>query len=216
MTVRRTVEIGLAGLISLTAGVTAFTPLSQAGLADMSARDMMLAGFESHPAAPLAEATRAVVGTLMSVEPAEPAQEAGLGFRPRSDGPAALVLSADQIDLAVVPRISATNGDGESRRVMGFSVTAEPATDGQRWWLVAGAERETYVVAPDSGFRDLNLSQVGGSAAVGDAHIGIAFEVTEGAYASVGYVQQRRHFQLGTEDWEEQDHFIGATFRARW
>lgn len=216
MTARRRLELALAGLISLTAAMTAFTPLSQAGLADLSARDMMLAEFGARPVVPLADGTRAAVGALMAVEPVEPVQEAGFGFRPQSDGPAAITLSADQIDLAVVPRIAATNGDGESRRVMGFSVTAEPATHGQRWWLVAGAERETYVVAPESGFRDLNLSQVGGSAAVGDAHIGIAFEVTEGAYASIGYVQQRRHFQLGTEDWEEQDHFIGAAFRARW
>lgn len=213
---KRTIELGLAAGISLTAILTAFAPLTQAGIFDVSSRDMVLAEFADNPVAPMQERTRAVVGSLMA--PGSPGMSSQDGFgvhQDENDAPA-LTLSSEQMDFAVVPRVAASQSDGGQRRVMGFQITAEPAGADQRWWLVAGAERETYVVAPGDGFRELNLTQVGGSAALGDAHVGIAFEVTDGAYASVGYVQQRRHFQLGTQDWEEQDHFVGAAFRARW
>lgn len=213
---KRVIELTLAAGISLTALMAAFTPLSRAGPADFSARDVILAGFSERPAVPLKGGTRTVVETMLASAPPEAARTNGLDFRPTESGAPVLTLSSQQMDFALVPRIAAGEENGERGRTLGFRVTAEPATTGQRWWIVAGAERETYVVAPGSGLRDLNLAQVGGSAAVGDAHVGIAFEVTDGAYASIGYVQERRHFELGTRDWEEQDHFIGAAFRARW
>lgn len=213
---QRAIQLGLAAGISLAAGIAAFTPLTQAGISDISARDMVLAEFAENPSPPLHARTAAVVGALIAPGPPEAPATGRFGYQPDESGAPALTLSSEQIDFAVVPRIGAGDSGGDGRSLMGFRVTAEPATQGPRWWLVAGAERETYAVAPGEGFRDLNLTQVGGSAAVGDAHVGVAMEVGEDAYLSIGYVQERRHYQLGTQDWEERDHFIGAAFRSRW
>lgn len=209
---RRTIEIGLAAAISLGAGFTAFVPGSLAGMSELATPDPVRAMLEEAPPAPLNPQTRAA---LVSFMPDARASRDLSGSAPAGEE-VAFTVSRDQVDFAVRPRLEVASDGGREGRVFGLQVSAEAETEGQRWWIVAGAERETYVVAPSEGFRELNLSHVGGSAAVGDAHIGIAFEVAEDAYASIGYVQQRRHFRLGTEDWEEEDHYIGAAFRARW
>lgn len=213
MTRRRTLEVGLAAAIALGAGFAAFVPGSLAGVIDLApALNTAHALMDEEPRRPLSPQARAIVTSLMP----EAHSRHDFSDARREGGGVALRVSRDQMDFSVRPRIESLADDQGEGRTLGFQVSAEAETDGQRWWLVAGAERETYVVAPGAGFRDLNLAHVGGSAAVGDAHIGIAFEVAEDAYASIGYVQQRRRFQLGTEDWEEEDHYIGAAFRARW
>ncbi|GGE45127.1 hypothetical protein GCM10011367_19860 [Marinicauda pacifica] len=212
MTRARTVQLGLAATIALGAVYASFVPGSAADMTQWSVADSVRRGLGGAESVPLGLRTRAVIDEVMpSGRSLTSDRNRFTQTTPESRG---VRIETSAAELTVRPRLKPPAGDG---RRLGVQITAAPQNGtGQRWWIVAGAESETYVVSPDTGFRDLNLSQVGGQAAIGDAHIGVAFEVGHDAYASLGYVQQRRRFDLGAQGWEEEDHFLGAGFRARW
>lgn len=214
---RRTIELTLAGLISIGAAFAALVPMGLAGIADMSAREMIAAAFKSEPA-PRPELMRPEARAVLAEfsRPGSMSEPEPFGFAPDGGRAIALSVPVEQVELAFQPRLEISAGDGEARRVLGMSVSASREIEGRRWWIMAGAEHETYAVAPGAEFGQFDLTRIGGSAAVGDAHIGVAFEVEEDVYASLGYVQQRRRFDLGETEWDEEDHFVGATVRMRW
>lgn len=119
--------------------------------------------------------------------------------------------------VQVTPRASAPSGPAWSGRTLGVQVTAAPsgAASNAQWWIVGGAGRESYAVAP-GGLREFTIAPVAAEAVIGDAHMGLGFKVSDSAFASVGYVREQRKFVLGTEDWEEDEHYIGVGFQARW
>jgi hypothetical protein len=114
------------------------------------------------------------------------------------------------------PRASAASGPAWSGRAVGLDVSYSPTGATYRhWWLVGGAGRESYAVAP-AGLREFTIAPVAAETTIGDAHLGVAFALNENAYASVGYVRENRKFTLGTEDWEEDEHYLGVGVQARW
>ena len=119
--------------------------------------------------------------------------------------------------VQVTPRASAPSGPAWSGRALGIEVTAVPsgAASQADWWLVGGAGRESYAVAP-GGLGEFTIAPVAAETTIGDAHMGVGFKVTDRAFASIGYVREQRKFVLGTEDWEEDEHYIGVGFQARW
>ena len=129
-------------------------------------------------------------------------------------------LSAEQLTpppgVRVTTRASAPSGPAWSGEAIGLEITAAPFdTDQGRWWIVGGAGRETYAVAP-AGLREFTVAPVTAETTIGDAHLGVAFALNDNAYASVGYVRENRKFTLGTEDWEEDEHYLGVGVQARW
>ncbi|WP_158272143.1 hypothetical protein [Marinicauda salina] len=138
---------------------------------------------------------------------------------------------AGDLHLAVRPGASLSYAEdshaAERRFRLEVAATTQPAGDRPRVWLVGGVDSETYAMAPGDGLRnlaaasrgelrDMELLPVGSVASVGDAHAGLALELGEGRWASLGYVREERRFELGTQNWEETDEFVGVTFHARW
>lgn len=118
--------------------------------------------------------------------------------------------------LRIAPRASASSGPAWAGQAVGLEVTAAPVDSQEtRWWVVGGAGRESYAVAP-AGLREFTVAPVGAETTIGDAHLGVAFAINDNAYASVGYVRENRKFSLGAEDWEEDEHYIGVGLQARW
>lgn len=135
---------------------------------------------------------------------------------PRQNG-AASNLSLNRA-TQVTPTVISSSGAAWSGRAVGIEVTVTPggqSASSDRWWLVGGAGQESYAIAP-AGLRDFTVAPVASEGTIGDAHMGVGIRVSERAYASVGYVREARKFTLGTEDWEEEEHFIGVGFHARW
>ncbi len=129
-------------------------------------------------------------------------------------------LTEDQLTpptgVQVSPRASASSGPAWSGEAVGFDVTYAPMNASERrWWLVGGAGRESYAVAP-AGLREFTVAPVSAETTIGDAHLGVAFALNDNAYASVGYLRENRKFTLGTEDWEEDEHYLGVGVQARW
>lgn len=118
--------------------------------------------------------------------------------------------------LRVAPRASSESGPAWTGQAVGLEVTAS-ASDSQhnRWWLVGGAGRESYAVAP-AGLREFTIAPVSAETTIGDAHLGVAFALNDKAYASIGYVRENRKYSLGAQDWEEDEHYIGVGLQARW
>ena len=119
--------------------------------------------------------------------------------------------------VLVTPRAVSQSGPAWSGRALGIDVTAAPqdGTGKADWWLVGGAGQESYAVAP-AGLREFTVAPVAAQTSVGDAHFGVGFKVSDSAYASLGYVREQRKFVLGAEDWEEDEHYVGVGFHARW
>lgn len=124
---------------------------------------------------------------------------------------------ADRGAVQVTPRATTQSGPAWSGRTLGIEVTAAPsgAASDANWWLVGGAGRESYAIAP-GGLREFTIAPVGAEATIGDAHMGLAFKVSDRAFASVGYVREQRKFTLGTQGWEEEEDYLGVGFQARW
>jgi hypothetical protein len=117
----------------------------------------------------------------------------------------------------VTPRASAPSGPAWSGRTLGVEITAAPsgASSDANWWIVGGAGRESYAVAP-GGLREFTIAPVAAETTIGDAHVGVGVRVSDRAFASIGYVREERKFVLGTQDWEEDEHYVGVGFQARW
>jgi hypothetical protein len=119
--------------------------------------------------------------------------------------------------VQVTPRASAPSGPAWSGRTLGVEITAAPsgASSDANWWIVGGAGRESYAVAP-GGLREFTIAPVAAETTIGDAHVGVGVRVSDRAFASIGYVREERKFVLGTQDWEEDEHYVGVGFQARW
>ena len=213
MTGVRRIEVSLAALIAGTALFTAFVP--GASPSDSRFNDVPTPSFSAAEFQDLAvsDASRAVAASISGqrADPirftAPPPEAAG---RETSGEPASAAVQ-------VTPRATSESGPAWSGRALGLEITAVPSGGASNadWWLVGGAGRESYAVAP-GGLGEFTVAPVAAETTIGDAHMGVGFKVTDRAFASIGYVREQRKFVLGTEDWEEDEHYIGVGFQARW
>lgn len=212
-TVRR-FELALAGLI---AGGASFAALAPGALSSDQSSDPAL-GALAPPALPIisaadfadiriSDASRAVAAAVVGGE-ARAARFAAPAPRRNEPGEAA---------VSVTPRASALSGPAWSGEALGVQVSYAPpkGPNEPNWWIIGGAGRESYAVAP-GGLREFTVAPVSAETTVGDSHLGVAMELGDHAYASVGYVREVRSFSLGTQDWEEEEHYLGVGLQARW
>ena len=213
MTAVRRIEVSLAAIIAGGALFAALVPgasSSDARYADTPTPSFSVSEFEDMA---MSDASRAVAASIsgrradpvrFSAPPPETERSEEDGDRPAAP-------------VQVTPRASAPSGPAWSGRALGIEVTAVPsgAASQADWWLVGGAGRESYAVAP-GGLGEFTIAPVAAETTIGDAHMGVGFKVTDRAFASIGYVREQRKFVLGTEDWEEDEHYIGVGFQARW
>ncbi len=212
MTGTRKLEISLAALVAGAGIFAAFVPgasSNESGVYEIPAMDAPLARIHASDFADLelSAPSQAVAAQVLSGE----AQTTRF---------ARATLTEEQLTpppgLRVTPRANASSGPAWSGEAVGLEITAAPfTTDQGRWWIVGGAGRETYAVAP-AGLREYTVAPVTAETTIGDAHLGVAFALNDNAYASVGYVRENRKFSLGTEDWEEDEHYLGVGVQARW
>jgi len=104
-----------------------------------------------------------------------------------------------------------------SGSAMGLQVTAttRELTDLPPVFLVGGAGRESYMIAP-GGPLSYTLAPAGVEASVGDAHFGVGVELGADVYATLGYVREQRRYRAGARAWREDEHYAGVALRARW
>ncbi len=212
MTGTRKLEISLAALVAGAAMFAAFVPG-----ANSNER-----GFYQPPVmdAPLAQIDASEFADLELSAPSQAVAAQVLSGEAQTTRFARATLSQDQLTpppgVRVSTRASAPSGPAWSGEAVGLEITAAPfETEQGRWWLVGGAGRETYAVAP-AGLREFTVAPVTAETTIGDAHLGVAFALNDNAYASLGYVRENRKFSLGTEDWEEDEHYFGVGVQARW
>jgi len=119
--------------------------------------------------------------------------------------------------LNVSTRAHSHSEDGWQADAIGIEVqfTPQSSASAPNWWIVGGGGREAYGLAP-GGINSFTVVPVSSETVIGDTHLGIAYRVSDQAYASVGYVREKREFNLGREAWEEDEHYIGVGFQARW
>ena len=206
----RRIELTLAGLI---AGGAAFTALVPGAHSDTQSIDYLsqmrpsvsLSDFEDMQiSSATRNLTRSVLDRQMRVEMATPTfqstdgQSAELSFQTRDQRG-----DASQDDVV---------GSG-----LGFTVRAKAPEGSEisKWSIVGGAGRETFAITP-TGRREMVLVPVAVESTVGDAHLGVGYEINDSAYATLGYVREDRHFDFGTKDYEEEEHFVGFSLHARW
>ncbi|MGJ3232583.1 MAG: hypothetical protein ACFE0P_12360 [Oceanicaulis sp.] len=210
----RRVELALAGLIAAGAGFAALAPgaLSSYESTDparhaVAPPELPRVSVAEFSNIQVSDASRAVAAAVVSRE-ARAARFAAPAPQRSEPGSAA---------VRVTPRASAPSGPAWSGEALGVQLTYAPPTgpNEPNWWLIGGGGRETFAVAP-GGLREFTVAPVSAETSVGDTHFGVAVEVNDHAYASVGYVREVRNFSLGTEDWEEEEHYIGVGFQARW
>lgn len=206
MTGVRKCEVGLAALIAGAAMFASFSPGANSSDVGFSAPTPTFNPGDFDDVA-VSSASRAVAAAVTGRR-ADPARFAIAPPQPRQ---------ADEPAVQVTPTASAGAGPAWSGRALGVEVTAVPsgAASSAQWWIVGGAGRESYAVAP-GGLREFTVAPVAAQTTIGDAHIGVGFKVTDRAFASAGYVREQRQFVLGTEDWEEDEHYVGVGFQARW
>jgi hypothetical protein len=212
MTGVRKIEISLAAIIAGGALFSAFAPGASPDEMDgASSFAAPAATFDVSDFDDLAMSdTSRAVAAAVSGRRADPARFA-------APAPQLRQPSANPSSVQVTPRAEAPSGPAWSGRALGIQVTAAPsgAASDADWWLVGGAGRESYAIAP-GGLREFTVAPVAAETTIGDAHMGIGFKVTDRAFASVGYVREQRQFILGTQDWEEDEHYVGVGFQARW
>ena len=209
MTGVRKIEVSLAALIAGSALFTAFVPgASSSDLATSAPTpSFSVAEFQDLE---VSETSRAVAASVVGRR-TDPLRFTAPTPEPADAAP------RQRPSVQVTPRASAVSGPAWSGQALGVEVTAVPsggASDAE-WWLVGGAGQESYAVAP-GGLREFTVAPVAAQTTIGDAHMGVGIKVTDRAFASIGYVREQRKFVLGTEDWEEDEHYIGVGFQARW
>ncbi|MEQ8406117.1 MAG: hypothetical protein RKE49_13550 [Oceanicaulis sp.] len=213
MHARRRIELVLAGLIAGGASFAALAPgaapyastdtsplpIAPPDLPRVSAADF--ADIE------VSDASRAVAAAVISRETRSA----------RFVAPAPRRADPGQAAVSVTPRAEADAGPAWSGEALGVQLTYAPPTgpNEPNWWIIGGGGRESYAVAP-GGLREFTVAPVSAETSVGDAHVGIAVEMGDHAYASLGYVREVRKFSLGTDNWEEEEHYLGVGFQARW
>ncbi len=213
MTGVRRIEVSLAAIIAGGALFTAFVPgasPSDARFDDRPTPSFSVSEFQDMA---VSDASRAVAASI-SGRRADPVRFSAPAPEPDTRDRAEGRSSAP---VQVTPRVSASSGPAWSGQALGLEVTAVPSSGASnaQWWLVGGAGQESYAVAP-GGLREFTVAPVAAETTIGDAHMGVGFKVTDRAFASIGYVREQRKFVLGTEDWEEEEHYFGVGFQARW
>ncbi len=212
MTGTRKLEISLAALIAGTAMFAAFVPGANSSVRSLYAPPPMDAPdirIDSSDFAELdlSEPSRAVAAQVMSGE--------GQTTRFNTTSPVTAPLTPPP-GVRVSPRASSVSGPAWAGQAVGLEITAAPLDSGEtRWWVVGGAGRESYAVAP-AGLREFTVAPIAAETTIGDAHLGVAFALNDNAYASIGYVRENRQFSLGAQDWEEDEHYLGIGLQARW
>lgn len=122
--------------------------------------------------------------------------------------------------IALTPEVSLSaraGTPGWSGSALGVQVTAttRELTDLPPVFLVGGAGRESYMIAP-GGPLNYTLAPAGVEASVGDAHFGVGVELGADVYATLGYVREQRRYRAGVREWKEDEHYAGVALRARW
>lgn len=210
----RIIEFGLAGLIAGGATFAAFVPgaLSAEESYESARSSVSPPALPSISAADFADinvsgATRSVATAVMNRET----------HAARFTAPAPRRNAPNEAAVSITPRASAVSGPAWSGEALGVQVSYAPAKgpNEPNWWIIGGGGRESFAVSP-GGLREFTVAPVSAETTIGDSHLGVAMEVGDQAYASVGYVREVRSFSLGTDDWEEEDHFLGVGFQARW
>lgn len=155
----------------------------------------------------VSDASRAVAAAIVS----------GETRANRFAAPAPQRVEARASAVRVTPRAAASSGPAWTGEALGVQVSYAPPTgpNEPNWWIIGGGGRESYAVAP-GGLREFTVAPVSAETSVGDTHLGLAVEVSDHAYASLGYVREVREFSVGVDDWEEEEHFFGVGFQARW
>ncbi|MGY6626891.1 MAG: hypothetical protein ACXIVL_00085 [Oceanicaulis sp.] len=112
---------------------------------------------------------------------------------------------------------AAAPASGWSGSALGVQLTAtsRELTDLPPVFLVGGAGRESYMIAPGGPLR-YTLAPAGVEASVGDAHFGVGVELGSDIYATMGYVREQRRYRAGAREWREDEHYAGVALRARW
>lgn len=222
MTGRRILEMGLAALVAGGALFAAFVPgaLSETARLDQDTAQALnavptprvnpaqLRDPDFYQDLRISETSRRVAQAVL----AAPAPSLNPVRAQRSEIPQ---IAMD--GFAVTPRARAESGDGWSASALGVQVRVAPdagASDPQ-WWIVGGAGRETYALSPGS-LREFTVAPFSSETVIGDTHLGVAVKLSDRAHASFGYVREKREFNLGREDWEEDEHFLGVGLHARW
>lgn len=120
-------------------------------------------------------------------------------------------------DVTVRARAAAPQAPGWSGSALGVQVTASTRelTDLPPVFLVGGAGRESYMIAP-GGTLSYTFAPAGVEASVGDAHFGVGVELGRDVYATLGYVREQRRYRAGVREWREDEHYAGVALRARW
>lgn len=213
----RRFEVALAGVI---AGGASFAALAPMALSSNGAREV--ASLRPTPvAAPALSAISATEFTNIEVSEASRAVAAavvgGELSAARFSAPSPRRTEPGAGAVSVTPTARADSGPAWSGQTLGLELSYAPPTgpNEPNWWIIGGAGRESYAVAP-GGLREFTVAPVSAETTVGDSHLGVAMEMGDHAYASVGYVREVRKFSLGTEDWEEEEHYIGVGLQARW
>lgn len=215
----RRLELILAALVAGGASFAALTPGAQSapGQSSMSAADRA-----TIPLVPprIGRVSAADFADIQVSDASRAVARAIVGRKDRAGRfTAALPQQAEPDDAAIQisPRASVQSGAAWSGETLGLQVSYAPPTgpNEPRWWLVGGAGRESYAVAA-GGLREFTVVPVSASTTVGDSHLGVAMELSDHAYASVGYVREVRNFTLGTQDWEEEEHYLGVGLQTRW
>ena len=212
MTGTRKIEISLAALIAGTAMFAAFVPGANSSVNRVYAPPELDAPAARLDASDFADMdlsapSRAVAAHVMSGDIQ--------ATRFTNASPTGDTLTPPR-GVRVTPRASSTSGPAWTGEAVGLEITAAPLDSREtRWWLVGGAGRESYAVAP-AGLREFTVAPIAAETTIGDAHLGVALALNDNAYASFGYVRENRQFSLGAQDWEEEEHYIGVGLQARW
>lgn len=218
MSAARKIEVSLAALIAGAAMFAAFVPgAAPSDIETLEAPDYARISAGPTPSFSASEfndlavsdASRAVAASLAR-QRTDPAR-----FASPAAAPASTRIARSSIQ--VTPRVTAQAGPAWSGRTLGVDITAVPSGSASEadWWIVGGGGQESYAVAP-GGLREFTVAPVAARTTIGDAHMGVGFKVADNAFASIGYVREQRKFVLGTENWKEDEHYVGVGFQARW
>jgi len=131
-----------------------------------------------------------------------------------NDGPGSVNIAPD-VTIRAHGSSSAPPAWSGSALGVQATVSARAVADLPSVFLVGGAGRETYMIAP-YGPLNYTLAPAGTEASLGDAHIGVGVELNDKTFVTVGYVREQRRYSAGARDWSEDEHYVGVALRTRW
>jgi hypothetical protein len=216
LTGHRATELSLAALVS---GAALFSTF----VTDAAPQSDLASGLPS-PSIDLSQFARSEVstGSRAAVAAALGGQGAALRLAAAPDiqdeaGQSRAGSIALTPDVSVRARARAPEANGWTGSALGVQMTASTRqlADLPPVFLVGGAGRESYVIAPGSAL-SYTLAPAGVEASVGDAHFGVGVELARDAFVTAGYVREQRRYRNGMREWKEEEHYAGIALRARW